>query len=74
MNTILAEKIEQLSPEIQREIEQLVDKLLGSQAENQPGKLKLDWRGALIDLRDKYTSVELQHEILKLWVKDAPPR
>ena len=29
--------------------------------------LKLDWRGALRDLRDKYTSVELQHRILDWW-------
>jgi hypothetical protein len=29
--------------------------------------LKLDWRGALRDLREKYTSVELQHKILDWW-------
>jgi len=31
------------------------------------GELKLDWRGALRDLRDKYTSVELQHKVLEWW-------
>lgn len=26
---------------------------------------KFDWEGGLSDLRDRYTSVELQHDILK---------
>jgi hypothetical protein len=30
-------------------------------------RLSLKWRGGLSDLKDKYTSVELQHEILKHW-------
>ncbi len=35
------------------------------------GELKLDWRGALRDLRDKYTSVELQHKITDWWGRDV---
>ena len=27
------------------------------------GRLKLDWKGALQDMKDQYTSVELQHKI-----------
>ncbi|MGA9099998.1 MAG: DUF2281 domain-containing protein [Methanotrichaceae archaeon] len=27
------------------------------------GKMKLDWRGALEDMKDQYSSVELQHKI-----------
>jgi hypothetical protein len=27
------------------------------------GKMRLDWRGLLRDMRDEYTSVELQHKI-----------
>jgi hypothetical protein len=34
-------------------------------------KLRLDWAGALSDLRDKYTSVELQHKILDLRIAAA---
>jgi len=30
-----------------------------------PGKMEFRWAGALKDLRDKYTSVELQHKILE---------
>jgi hypothetical protein len=28
-------------------------------------RLKLDWKGALQDMKDQYTSVELQHKILE---------
>jgi hypothetical protein len=37
-------------------------------------KLRLDWAGGLKDLRDEYTSVELQHKILDWWVEDATGR
>ena len=37
-------------------------------------KLRMDWAGGLKDLRDKYTSVELQHKILDWWVEDATGR
>ena len=33
--------------------------------------MKLDWRGALSDMRDDYTSVELQHKILDWWIEAA---
>ena len=36
---------------------------------NPKGRLRLDWRGALEDMKDKYTSVELQHKILE-WRED----
>ena len=31
-----------------------------------PDKLKFNWAGGLSELRDKYTSVELQHKISEL--------
>jgi hypothetical protein len=36
---------------------------------NPKGRLKLDWRGALEDMKDQYTSVELQHKI-QVWRED----
>lgn len=30
-------------------------------------KLSFSWAGGLKELKDKYTSVELQHEMLNLW-------
>jgi|WetSurMetagenome_2_1015567.scaffolds.fasta_scaffold649206_1 hypothetical protein len=34
-------------------------------------RLRLDWADALKGLRDKYTSVELQHETLDYWAEAA---
>ena len=40
-------------------------------AEKTRKKMRLDWAGGLRDLRDKYTSVDLQHKILDYWVEAA---
>jgi hypothetical protein len=67
----LKELIDQLPPELQQEVRDFVEfllekKVLRSKREKK-GELRLDWRGALRELRDKYTSVELQHKILEWW-------
>lgn len=64
----ITEKLKSLPPSAQQVVEGLVN-LLSRQ--HQPRQLKLNWRGGLKDLRDKYTSVELQHQILKEWNKDV---
>jgi len=66
----LQELIEQLPPELQQEVRDFVEFLLEkrlSKAKTKKGELKLGWRGALRDLRDKYTSVELQHKSSEWW-------
>jgi len=67
----LKDLIEQLPPELQEEVRDFIEFLLERKARRpkagKKGELKLDWRGALCDLRDKYTSVELQHKVLKWW-------
>lgn len=63
----LKELVEQLPPELQEEARDFVEFLLEKRVTKQESELKLDWRGALRDLRDKYTSVELQHKILEWW-------
>jgi hypothetical protein len=63
----IEEKIKELPPELQQEVEHFVDFLIEKRAREPKGRLKLDWRGALRDLRDQYTSVELQHKILRRW-------
>ncbi|RLG19540.1 hypothetical protein DRN74_06670 [Candidatus Micrarchaeota archaeon] len=67
----LKELIEQLPPELQQEVRDFVEFLLERRAAKlkaeKRGELKLDWRGALRDLRGKYTSVELQHKVLEWW-------
>ena len=60
----IEERIKELPPELQQEVEDFVEFLIEKRARKPKAQLKLDWRGALRDLRDQYTSVELQHEIL----------
>ncbi len=59
--------VEQLPPDLQQEVKDFVEFLLEKRVPKKRAKLKLDWRGALRDLRDKYTSVELQHKVLEWW-------
>jgi len=59
----IGEMIKELPLEFQHEVEDFVRFLLEKQARKSRGKLKFDWEGALEDLRDQYTSVELQHQI-----------
>jgi len=61
----LKELVEQLPPDLQEEARVFVEFLLEKQEKKPRGKPKFDWAGALRDLRDKYTSVELQHKISK---------
>jgi hypothetical protein len=66
----LKELVDQLPPELQQEVRDFVEFLLErrvAKLKAKRGELKLDWRGALRDLRDKYTSVELQHKLLEWW-------
>ena len=67
----LKELIEQLPPELQEEVRDFVEFLLERRAAKlkaeKRGELKLNWRGALRDLWDKYISVELQHKVLEWW-------
>jgi hypothetical protein len=58
----IEKKIGKLSSELQREVEDFVDFLL-KKRKRRRGKPRFDWAGALKDLRDKHTSVELQHKI-----------
>jgi len=62
----IEDKIKALPPELQQEVEDFVESLMREQRKFD-SQLKLDWRGALRELKDQYTSVELQHEILKEW-------
>lgn len=63
----IEEKIRKLPRNLQKEVEDYVESLIESRARRRKGQLKLEWRGALRDLKDKYTSVELQHRIREWW-------
>jgi hypothetical protein len=59
----LKDLVDQLPPELQQEVRDFVEFLLEKRARRPRRKPKFDWAGALKDLRDRYTSVELQHKI-----------
>ena len=63
----LEEQIKKLTPEQRKEVRRLVASLLKKKSHRKPKKLSLSWRGGLRELRDKYTSVELQHKALEWW-------
>ncbi len=57
------ELIQELPPEAQSEVRDFAEFLFEKNARKRRGKAKFNWAGAARDLRDKYTSVELQHKI-----------
>jgi hypothetical protein len=65
----IEDKIKALPPELRKEAEEFVDSLV-KRRQRKPQGMKLEWRGALRDLKDRYTSVELQHAISAWRVED----
>lgn len=61
------ETFKKLLPDLQQEVEDFAQFLIEKRVQKSKGELKLDWRGALRNLRDKYTSIELQHKLLEWW-------
>lgn len=61
----LKELIEQLSPDLQQEVRDFVEFLLEKRRRKQGRTLRQDWAGALRDLRDQYTALELQKKALE---------
>lgn len=59
--------VKALPVDMQDEVRDFVEFLLEKHAPRRKTKPKLDWRGALRDLRGQYTAVELQHEALEWW-------
>jgi len=59
----LKELVERLPPELQQEVKDFIEYLLNKSKTRIRGKPKFEWAGALKDLKNIYTSVELQHKI-----------
>ncbi len=59
----IEERIKELPPEFVSEVEDFVDFLLEKQRKRPRKKPTFEWAGVCKDLRDQYTSVELQHKI-----------
>ena len=62
----LEKLIEELPDEYKQEVMDFIEFLMEKRAKKQRGIPKFDWAGALNDLRNQYTSVELQHKISEL--------
>jgi len=64
----LIDRIEHLPTGKRQIIEKMVEAFSSRTDENDKEKhFTFSWEGALSDLRDQYTSVELQKEILNQW-------
>jgi hypothetical protein len=63
----LIDKIEHLPETKRRLIEKMVE-TWSERPSNGEKHLTFSWGGALADLKDQYTSVQLQKEILNLWM------
>ncbi len=68
---LLEELIHSLPAELQQEVFNYAKYLADTKVSKPKHKLKFDWAGGLSDLRDQYTSVELQHDILSEWDTDV---
>lgn len=66
MKTI-EEKIRELPPELQQEVEDFVEFLLKTKVRRKQKKLRMTWAGALREFRDQFTSLELQKKALEWW-------
>lgn len=62
----LEELVRELPVERQAEVRDFVEFLLEKQRSRPRRTPQFDWAGALKDMRDDYTSVDLQHEITRL--------
>jgi len=63
----LEELIKELPLDLQQEVQDFVEFLIEKRLKKTKGKFRFSWAGALKDLRDRYTSVELQKKALEWW-------
>jgi|KBSMisStaDraftv2_1062788.scaffolds.fasta_scaffold25583_7 hypothetical protein len=62
--SVLEDKIKQLTPEEKEQVIKFIDEILSKKSiDSSNRKLTFEWAGGLADLKDQYTSVELQKQI-----------
>ena len=64
--TTIARFVEQLPLDIQKEVRNYAEFLLEKRSKKMQKVPTFDWEGALKDMGEQYSSVELQHEIGKM--------
>ncbi len=60
----LAALVEELPPDAQAQVRDFIESLLTKRGRKPAGKLRQDWAGALRDVRDQGSAVELQRKAL----------
>ena len=63
-NKSTEELFKELAPEGQREVLDFIEFLIGKQEARPRQQPQFDWAGALSEMRDEYSSVDLQHQLL----------
>ncbi len=58
----LEELVKELPPDIMTEVRDFIEFLLHKREQKTGKTLRQDWAGAIREYREKYTSVDLQHE------------
>ncbi len=67
----IEKKIKKLSPKHLDEVDKLLDTLTKKQSKNTIKKMKLNQRGALSNIKENYTSVQLQHKATEWIIEDS---
>lgn len=70
----VAELLDGLPEELLAEVGDFARFLIESKARTKRERFRLDWAGAGRHLKDRFTSVELQHKALDWWSDDIPAR
>jgi len=65
MEPVDLSKIKDLPEELQKEIFDFIEFIIAKYEKKKTKGFSFDWVGGLKDLKDKYTSVELQHKALE---------
>ncbi len=68
----LEEMLQDLPQDLRTEVRDFVEFLLQKRARKSKRAPTFSWAGALADMKDQYTSVELQHRIAE-WRLDETP-
>ena len=63
----IQEKLNNLPPELKTEVNDFIDFLLKKIKRRHRKKLKLDWAGGLKEFKHKFTSLDLQKNIIEWW-------
>ena len=61
----LEELVREVPSEYRSQLRGYVESLLARRSIEQPGKPQFSWAGAFEGLRERYTSVDLQHQIAR---------